>query len=390
VASNFDELITPLTTTQIRQAIYDGLAAQGTDTTLWKPGAVVRTLIACVAVVLAALSTMISLVARMGFLELSSGAWLTLVAKYVYGVTRFEATFATGAVTLTNTGGGVYSLGIGDVVLSNPTTGKTYVSTEALNLAAHGTATIAVQATEAGSASTSAAGAVTTIETGSLMGVACANAIAIVGLDEELDAALISRCRDKTAAVSPNGPADAYSFFARSALRADGTSIGVTRVRTVPGTDGSLNVYVATATGAVTGDEDDPSTDLGRIAADIWEYAEPQCVTAHAVSATPVAIDISVQVWCYDTLGLTDVELDAAIGASLIAWLSVQPIGGNRIDSEPLGAIYTHQIVRHAHVVPEIFRIGVTSPEADTHIDIDEVPVPGTISVEIYREASVI
>ena len=99
------------------------IAATGTKTTNWKPGAVVRTIVAVLAFVLAAFSVLTSLLAKSGFLELSSGAWLTLVARYVYGVERDTGSFATGFVTLDNAGGGVYSGDPDDLLFTNPTTG---------------------------------------------------------------------------------------------------------------------------------------------------------------------------------------------------------------------------------------------------------------------------
>ena len=89
---SLDTLTTPLTVAEIKAAIYDTIASEGVATTGWKPGAVVRTVIAGVAIVLAAMSSLIALVAKSGFLELSEGDWLTIVAEKIYGTTRSDGT----------------------------------------------------------------------------------------------------------------------------------------------------------------------------------------------------------------------------------------------------------------------------------------------------------
>ena len=54
------ELTTPLTADEVEAALYAALAARGAKTTAWKPGAVVRTIIAGVAIVLAAFSSLVA------------------------------------------------------------------------------------------------------------------------------------------------------------------------------------------------------------------------------------------------------------------------------------------------------------------------------------------
>ena len=119
-----EDLTTPLTIAQVETAFYDGMAARGVDTTSWKPGAVVRTLVLIFAIITAALSRLIALLAKSSFLDDSSGDWLTIVARKTYGVERITGTFASGYVTLTNAGAGVYSGDAGDLVCSNSSTGR--------------------------------------------------------------------------------------------------------------------------------------------------------------------------------------------------------------------------------------------------------------------------
>ena len=142
-------LTTALTADEVEAAIYDAVEARGAKTSAWKPGAVVRTIIAGVSIVLAAFSSLIALVAAGGFLELATGDWLTLVARYVFGVERIGATFATGTVTLTNGSGTPYSGGADDLIVQNSTTDAVYRSTGAWSVAAGpgATADVEVKAT---------------------------------------------------------------------------------------------------------------------------------------------------------------------------------------------------------------------------------------------------
>lgn len=104
-----DQLIKPLSKDEVKDSIYRLMAATGLPVTSWPEGGVARTIVAIVAAIFAGFTDVIAVAIRAGFLDLAEGIWLTLLARYVYGVDRIEATFAAGEVTLNNTGGGVYS-----------------------------------------------------------------------------------------------------------------------------------------------------------------------------------------------------------------------------------------------------------------------------------------
>lgn len=388
MAFTLEELTQPLTHEEIKASIYQILATVGVNTTTWKPGAVVRTMIAAVAIVLAAFSRLTAAIAKSGFLELAEADWLTLVAKYVYGVNRIEATFATGTVTLTNSGGGVYNEDADDVILTNTTTGKTYRVSEAFSLGAFTTLDVAVVAIEAGSASTAAAGAIDDLET-PLIGVTCSNAVAVVGRDAELDPALRARCAEKLGSLSPNGPWDAYSFAVRNAVRTDGSSIGVTRTRITRDGLGNVYVYVATATGGVTGTATDISTDLGILQDAVLRLAEPLAITAFVISASPLVLSITYQLWMYNTSGLTTTQVESAILAKLVTFMAGQPIGGNIIGSAD-GAIFQDAIkAAISNAAPEIFHVVVSSPATTTvDLTIDQVAMLGAVTATSIVQSS--
>lgn len=383
-----DELTTPLTTAEVRDSIYAGIAARGVDTTTWKPGAVVRTIIAAVAIVIAAFSRLVALIAAGGFLSLSSGPWLTLVARHVYGVERSEGTFAAGEVLVDNTGGGVFAGDPDDLVFSTSTGDpRTYRNTAAFSIAAFATGvSIPVRAVEIGSGHSAAQNEIDQLET-VLLGVGnIRNPSALVGLDPELDPALQERARQKTGVLSPNGPRDAYSFVAQSAKAADGTPIGVTRVKTVADGVGGVDVYCATASGEVTGSAGDPATDLGAVAEAIHTQVEPLAITPTVQSGTPEPIAVTYELWLRDTTGLTDSEIETAIEVALAAYVARVPIGGEVLPGEP-GRVYLDKLkaVIGAVFADETVDLNVTVPAADVALVVPETPTLGAVTPTVHQ-----
>jgi Uncharacterized homolog of phage Mu protein gp47 len=384
---SLDDLTKPVTRAEVEASIYQGLSIIGVNTTSWKPGGVVRTIIAVFSIVLSGFSTLQAKIARSGFLELSSGDWLTLVARYGYGVERIGATFATGQVTITNSGGGVYSGDADDLIFSNSSTGKTYRNTAPFTLGALGSSVLAIQATEQGAASTSAPGAIDTMTT-PLIGVTCSNDLAVIGSDAELDPSLRARCSEKLGALSPFGPWDAYASAVRNATHTDGTSLGITRFRLVKDGSGNVYVYLATSSGAVTGTVGDLTTDLGIADEAIQQLAAPLAVTAHTLSATPVTIAPTYEAWMYNTSGSSPTQVQDAIETALESFMSSQPIGGNVI-APAAGKVFVDAIrAVIAATFPEIFHVAVTLPAADVTLAITEVPVLGTpVCLGIHQSA---
>jgi hypothetical protein len=376
------ELTAPLTADEIKTAIYAAIAAEGTSTTNWKPSSVVRTIIAIVAAILAAFSTLSALLARAGFLSTSSGYWLTLVAWYVWGVARVVATYATADVTLVNATGNEYTLDPGDLILANSTTGKTYVNTDTVVIGGLATVTdVPVVAQESGSGSSAIAGAIDTITTGPL-NVTVTNPSAAVGLDDESDTALIARCLSSLVAASPNGAREAYSYFARNAVRSVGTSIGVTRTRVFPSTTtGQVSIYVATPSGGVSGTVGNLNTDLGALDDYLQRNVVPLCVVLTTASAVEASVPVTYEAWVYDTGLWTEVTLEAAVETALAAKLALEPIGGHVIGSA-VGKVFAQVLESTINATAsDIFKVEVSG--SDVELDEDEVPVLGTVTATI-------
>ena len=380
-----DDLTTPLTVDECKAAIYATIEARGTSTTAWEPGAVARTIIAGVSIVLAAMSVLIALIAKSGFLSLSEGDWLTVVAREIYSTTRIEAVFATGTVTIDNDSGNVYSIAAGDLILLNTTTGATYRNTATVNIGSAETGvSAAVQADQQGSAGTAAAGQIDDLVT-AYLGLSVTNEAAIIGTDAESDPALVERAQEQVGSLSPNGPGDAYSYFAKGAVR-DGTSVGVTRVKATPDGNGSVDVLVATAVGAVTGDWDDPDTDLGAVHLAMELNAVPLGVTLSTASATATTVNVVAELWIDERLADDDDAITASVMARLTTLMATTPIGGVVIPPAG-GKLYLQAIEAaiSAAVSGYLVDLEVTTPAADASVTSTHALVMGTLSLTINR-----
>lgn len=378
---SLEQLISPLSRQEVEAMIYSAIEARGASTTSWAAGSVARAIITGASIVLSAFSYSVAELARSGFLRLSSKAWLTIVAREVYGVERIEATFARGEVTINNTGGGVYSLAAGDLIVRSTSTGKTYRSTQPVSIGALQTGVVVeVEAVEAGSGSSSAPNAIDALET-AFPGLGVVASTAFVGQDEESDDQLVERCLGKIASLSPNGPPDAYRFVALSAKTSSGAPAGVTRVATSTDGRGNVSVLLATASGGLLGASGDLSTPLGAVEHAIHTLVEPQAITASVVPAASLEIDVEYTVHVRQT-SRTPTQVRDAIDARLALELGRQPIGGSRI---VVGSGYVFVDFVEAVIAEEVgsqslIELTVSNPASDVVVEVDEAPVLGLVS----------
>jgi phage-related baseplate assembly protein len=369
-----DELTQPLSREEVQASIYATLARLGVNTTSWKSGAVVRTIIVGASSVFAAYTDLMALIARSGFLALSSGDWLTLVAWYVYGIDRHTATFASGTLTLTNSGGGLYILEAGDLIARNGATGATYRNTGPVTINPSSSATVGIAAIETGADGSAAAHAINALVT-TLLGVSCDNAAALTGTDAEPDATLRQRCSEMLGALSPMGPWDAYSSALRNATDPTGRNLDITRVSLVPNGYGLIDVYCATSTGTL------PTTDVPYAQAAIELNAVPQAITAIVHPAAELIVAVSATVFAYNTSGMTTAQFIAAIQAAVTAFVIAQPVGGNVI-TPPTGYVYLDGIRSAiASVATEVFHVQLSG--SDYALNPTQVATPGAITVAL-------
>jgi hypothetical protein len=385
MALPIDQLTKPVTKAQARAAIYDMLAKAGIPVTSWQSGAVLRTIVWIVATLVAGFSQLLAVLVQGLFLDTAVGVWLTLLARYVYGVARRDATFATGEITFNNSAGGEYPFEAEECIAVDPSTGKLFRNVEPFTITALVSGLkVVFRAVEAGSASTAAAGAITQLQT-PLIGVTLTNVGALIGTDQQTDVELRVDCRDALGALSPFGPRGAYAYFAKHVpggeplTRADGTAIGVNRVQVVTNANsGEVTVYVATPSGGVDGDAGTPGDDLYVVHESIQANAVPQCITETTESASEVAVSLVYQAYADADAGFTEAEIKTAINARLTAFGATYPISGQRIIDGGQGYLFANRIrtlILETTIDGKQPLVSVTlgSPAADVALDTGEI-----------------
>ncbi len=378
------DLLQPQTREDARASLYNALEDLGVSTTGWKSGAVVRTIVACVSVALEAGLAMQNRIARAGFREyVQDRAWAVLNATQIYSYTPRTATFAAGTLTINNTAGWQFTdVQPGEMIVQASSSKKNYTNTEVFSIDPLEVGVpVAFRALESGSASSIHAGGIDTLVT-NYLGLTITNASAWVGLDEESIEEINQACDDSLDSKSPAGPSGAYSAAARAALRQDGTAIGCTRFRATDAS-GVVTLYCATATGGVTGDVNDPATDLGAIAVAMQAWAAPTGITALPASATPVTVNIAYTAVFATTSGVTVAARETAIETALGVFFSSEPIGGHIIPpaAGKLFADALEGVIRAAS--PGCITVAVTTPAADVELTLDEVVQLGTVTPHV-------
>jgi hypothetical protein len=347
------DLVTPVTADQAEETLLLTIEGTGLKPRAWREGGSLRTILRVCAIIFAAFTKAIADLAAAGFLETSTGGWLTLLAYYVYGVTRINATFATGSVTLTNGGGGIYSVAAGAFRCTSNVTGKAYTNVSAFTLNPGDVLLVPVTAVELGSASSATPGTVTLFTTTPLAGVTCTNLAAIVGSDAEPDLVLQQRCKDKLATLSGLGPRGAYSYAVRSAVRGDGSIVDINRLSISPSSStGVVTIYCASPAGAPL------ATDLDFVRASIELYARPDSVTCTVIGANPLPLSKTLTVWAIAQTGVSATDLSTLVSAALLSMITAYPIGGVAKTPDPLGYLFATRIegaVIGAH--PSIFAV---------------------------------
>ena len=300
-----------------------------------------------------------------GFLSTAEGDWLDVQAVEVYGVTPIDATYATPTVTLQNTGGGFWPKNVGDLIVKSTTSGKTFHNTDDHEtsdvLSAGATVTFELEADEAGSDSSVGVDEIDFIVT-SMPGVVVLGSTAAVALDKQSAPSLKEQCGSTLGALSPNGPADAYEYVCRNPELTGTTEI--TRAQAeADDPNGDVTIYVASASGAVSG----AGVTAAQDAVAIW--ATPLTITPTVVSAAALVINVTA------TITGDDIPADflALIEAEIGLLLASLDIGGVVATSAVIAAIH--------RAVPQVTSCTLTLPAANIDLAAGIVPTPGTIAV---------
>ena len=323
----FSALITPLTSTQIRAQFVTSLKSLGIPADQWNQGGAASSVLTIMSSALASFQNLVVQAIASQFLDLATGSWLVLLAFYTFGVTVPPATFASGSLVLTNSGGGVYTYGIGVATFLNPATGQTYTNQTAISLGALASQTITVQATQSGSQGSAAPGAINTIVT-VMLGVTCTNPSSVIGLDQMSDASVRTLCRNKQGVLSVRGPASAYRYAVQTAVGAiSGLPVNINRSTVPPSSStGVVTVYVASPSGPASTD------DVNGVINNIAVVAQPDCVTVDVINSTGIPYGNTLTVWC-NSNGVPTATLLLAVENALDLYFSVYPISGLHTDA---------------------------------------------------------
>jgi len=184
-----EDLIRPLTSDEVLERFLQILEDAKVPARSWRKAGALRTILRVASIVYSDFTVLMAAAIRGGFLDLAEGNWLTALAKYVYGVERKPATFATGKVRFKNTGGGSFAPGdypAGSVRVYSSETKKAYLNAEPLSLGAFETKLVGIIAVEQGADSAAAPETIDSLET-QLLGVEVINPDAAIGSDEEND-----------------------------------------------------------------------------------------------------------------------------------------------------------------------------------------------------------
>lgn len=257
--TTYADLITAKTAATLFAELIDRLEQAAFPIDAWVSGSVPRSLVQVDVETLAELYRIVVQIGKAWSLDDVEGPWLTLHAWSRYRVPRILATFARHTMTLTvASGAGPYTITPGQLVLTR-SDGVRFRSVNTTNVTvAHGTPqTITVQCETAGTTGNTQP---TTLVTPALAGFSVTwSARTTTAVNEESDARLRQRCRDKWATLAPSGATrETYRYWITSAtmdgtaLEDGGESCGITRTAfpTPPG-DGSVPVWVAGANGQV-------------------------------------------------------------------------------------------------------------------------------------------
>lgn len=378
--SSLDDLITPVSSDEYMAKLEQLLTTLGADPTKFRKGGAFRVLMRAQSMTFAGLTEIMAAAIRGGFLDLAEGAWLTLLARYVFGVERRAAQPASGNETFINTGGGTFlpaNYPAGSIRLYSSRTGKKYFNTEPLDLGPLATVTIGIVAAEVGAESNASAGDVDSLET-SLLAVEVSNAESIVGLDEESDEDLRGACRAKLASISGLGPRGAYQWAVRQATRLDGSPTAINRVHVPEGSWSAIvSVVLASASGAPIAGDVTAATDS------IEAVARPSGIKLQVTPAVEAPFGRTATIWVQRTNGLSLDALRTKADLALAKGFSTYPIGGFKKPLATSGALYADWAKALCKVHPSVFDVDL-SDDADLLLDTDEVATwTGSVLVRV-------
>jgi uncharacterized phage protein gp47/JayE len=350
-----EQLTTPVTQDEALATSLTVLSQLGFQATSWQSGSIQLTILNLFCSTWSSLSNVISQIAAGGFTTLSSGNWLTLLAQYVYGLTRLAANPTIGQILLTSSAGApVTTFSAGDIIVAdqpNGTSGaNTYTCTQGGTLGPGSTLSVTFQANVAGSAGNIAPSTTLYLWT-PLVGITATNPalapasntwVTTPGQDPEADARLAARCLGAWAKLTYSNIDGAYIAWALDAL----PTLTRAQILSAPG-DGTVTLVGATALGPIdSGDITTIQNYVNGITDGVGRRPINDIFTA--VGATTVTSPaLTITAYCISNVQGT---VAAAITQALLNYLGTVPIGGSLLTTTQ-GRVIFSELVAVAQAV---------------------------------------
>jgi uncharacterized phage protein gp47/JayE len=325
MTATLDDLISPETSDEVLQYFLTELANVGFPTTAWQTGGVAYTLLRIESLKLSDQVALIAAIAKGGLLDLSSGAWLTLLAKSHYDLTRYPAAFAQGTVRVAIASGNPgQTIQPGQLWIKTPS-GLLYnsVNPAPVVIGAGSSAVIQFKAESPGSTYNVAIGTGLTLVT-PLPGMTATfedtgdgTWLTVQGADEESDTNLKTRCRTRWATVGVQKTRDAYLFLT---MNVPGLSTQPDRVYIDdqnPRGPGTVDVWFAGPGGPL------PAPDATAIATYLTDRQSP-CTDVDGANAVTRAITVTAT---YEYEGAF-AGAGAQASDAVTAFIQALPLGG--------------------------------------------------------------
>jgi len=365
------QLRASVTRAQATQTLLDLLSQLGFSATSWQSGSVQRTIVEMMGEVYSTMSEAKASLVDYCFNDTSSGAGLTEFSDSQYDNQRIVALAAQHTITLTCTAAeGPHAVSIGDLVVTDGTC--TFRNITAGSVLSGSTLNLTFEAEVAGGDGNVAHSTITTLST-PLAGVTCTNpdlgtgsSITLAGQDEETDATLKIRNSTKWASLSIETPADGYEYIALSAV----SNLRVDVDDSNPHGPGTVDVYIAKATGVATGTEEA----LVQTAMD----ARIMGGLHDAVVATSDTINFVFTVY-YDSVYVA-ATVETACETAIAAYVNGAPIGGYDYTPGPADVLLYNEMVKAIEDVDGVSTVVMTTPSADFSVTAHHVAIVGTIT----------
>lgn len=378
------QLITPPTEDQALATLLTILQQLGFQSTSWQSGSIQVTFLRMMARVWANLAVSVQQIAAGGFTTLAGSGqipgtspFLTLLAKYVYNVTRIDAIQTVGQIVLTSSAAApVHTWASGDIIISDQPSGTAGANTFTVNaggtLGPGSSLTIGFVASVAGLSGNIPTNSKLFLWT-PLVGVTATNPpvgatgtwITTPGQDEESDSSLVARCIGKWSQLTYGNINGAYEAWARAALPA----LSRVSVASAPG-NGNITIIGATATGPITGPQ---CTTIANYINGVTDGVGRRPIN-DIVSVIPATVfsatynvNLSVRPDVFDSI-------IATASAALQAYISTIPIGGFKL-------VGSNGVVPYADLIKVVQQLdGVRSqagmPSADIALSSAQIFTP--------------